>query len=267
MKRKWDVDDSTVVELEIGGFGKSVLTVNGTQILNQLAIRKKCEAQFALSGARQATLSIKPQFGTTPLILLRVDGQLMIPTEKTPVKCPSCDAVVKPNDRFCAGCGQTMPPAEHYVHQKSVRDAAQAIWMLALLFVFSGVVMFFIMKSQADTALAKLADLDPSMMFSRPINGVMLTVAALRERIASEPWNILIVNLGLAVVMAGLALWGRRAPLAAVLVAAATYAVVIVANAIIDPTTIAQGIYVKIIVVLVLFRGVQAALALRAANA
>ena len=41
--------------------------------------------------------------------------------------------------------------------------------------------------------------------------------------------------------LAGLAIWGKRAPLQAVLVALATYVVVIVTNAMLDPKTIAQG--------------------------
>jgi hypothetical protein len=267
VKRKWDVDDATVVELEIGGFGKSVVTVNGAEIPSELSARKKGELQFELSGGRHAVLSIKPQFGSSPLILLRIGGQLMIATEKAPVKCGACGAVVKPNDRFCEACGHAMPPAEHYVHRKYVQDATQAIWMLAGLFVLSGVIMFFVAKSQADAVLQKLSGLDPAMQFPKPISGVVYTVAALRDKIAAEPWDTLAVNLILAVVMAGLAFWGRRAPLAAVLVAAATYAVVIVTNTIIDPATIGQGIYVKMIVILLLFRGAQGALALRAANA
>ena len=60
----------------------------------------------------------------------------------------------------------------------------------------------------------------------------------LRARLEWEPTGVLAVNLILAAIMAALAWWGRRAPLAAVLVATAVYVVVIVFNAIADPATI-----------------------------
>jgi len=41
MKIKWNVDDKTVVDAKIGGFGKNVLTVNGRAIPNKLSLRKK----------------------------------------------------------------------------------------------------------------------------------------------------------------------------------------------------------------------------------
>jgi hypothetical protein len=75
------------------------------------------------------------------------------------------------------------------------------------------------------------------------------------------------VNFILAAVMGALSLWARRSPLPAVLIATATYVVVIVANAIADPATLGQGWIVKIIVIAFLFKGIKAALALRTANA
>lgn len=81
------------------------------------------------------------------------------------------------------------------------------------------------------------------------------------------PWGVLITNLVLAAVMAGLALWGKRSPLPALLVATAVYAVVQVAAASMDPSTLAGGIIVKIAVVIFLVRGIKSALALRGMEA
>jgi hypothetical protein len=81
-----------------------------------------------------------------------------------------------------------------------------------------------------------------------------------------EAWGVLLTNAVLAAVMAGLALWSRRSPLPAVIVATATYAVVIVFNAIMDPKTIGQGIFVKIIVIGLFVKGIKAALTLRVAD-
>ncbi|MGD0142612.1 MAG: zinc ribbon domain-containing protein [Rhizomicrobium sp.] len=266
MKLIWDVDDSTVVQLTLAPFGVHDLTTNGAVVANDLALRSKSEAQFELSGGRSAKIIVKPLFGTTPLVELRVDGILMVPTGKKPVTCGNCGVTMKPNDRFCPKCGQEMPPAENYAHQKRLTEAAQTIWVLAALFAIFGVVEFFLTRSQAAKVLDRLSGLNPTDRLI-PINGVVYTAAALRERLLWEPWNVLLVNAILALSMAVLAFWGRRAPLAAILIAAAIYAVVNVASAIIDPASIAQGIYIKVIVVLFLFRGIHAALALRNADA
>jgi len=267
MKTKWEIDESTAVDLKIGGFAKTELILNNKEIPNHLTARRKSEATFELPGGRHAKLTIEPQFGTSPLTKLYVDGQLMVPTPKNPITCGSCGSIAKPNDRFCGKCGHAMPSPESYVHEKYVNDATTAIWMLSGLFFVSGIILFVIMQSQGSDALSKLAGLDPNSQFPHPINGVNYTVAALRSQIAWEPWGVLIVNLILAIVMTILAFWGKRAPLAATLVALATYAVVVVTNAIISPASIGQGVVIKIMVVLLLYRGISGALALRTASA
>jgi zinc-ribbon domain len=265
MLLRWDVDDANTVTLKIGGFAKSVLAVNDREIPSGLKLSRKKQIVFSLADGRDATISVKPRFASMPEITLRVSGQLMVPTEKTPVKCPSCGASAKPNDRFCRSCGKSMPAAENYLLRRSVKEATGTIWTLGVLFAISGLIFFFLAKSQYAEALAKLNGLNPNQTI--PINGVAYTVLALRDKILWAQWGVLIVNLILAAVMVGLALWGRRAPLAAVLVAAATYAVVLVTNTLIDPTSIGQGVYLKIFVVILLARGIKGALALRATHA
>ena len=132
-----------------------------------------------------------------------------------------------------------------------------------MLFPISGVVAFFIQRSQVAAVLSKLDTMSSDTVIPKTINGVTYTVGELRAQINWEVWSVLVINFILGAVMVGLALWGRRAPLAAAIVAAATYATVIVASAIVDPATIAQGLYMKIIIVLFLFRGIQGGLALR----
>lgn len=267
MKHKWEVDDANVVEADFGAFGKKVIAVNGSEVHNQRRLRTKNVIPFVMPDGRQAVISTHPQFVGQPNIELRVDGQVMIKSGKGPIKCSACGATVKTYDRFCGECGHSMPTAEECAHQKHVKDATGVIRGLALLFLIFGVIMFFVTKSQSAAALAKLQSMNPESLFPTPVNGVTYTVAALRDQILWEPWSVLIVNLILATVMGGLFVWGKRAPLAAVLVATATYIVVNVTNAIIDPRTIAQGMYLKIIIVAFLVKGIRSALALRTENA
>ncbi len=160
-----------------------------------------------------------------------------------------------------------MPLAEDYQHIKNVKKATGAITALAVIFVLSGIVMFWLAKSHAEAPLEKLSHMSAEAIYPAAINGVSYTVGALRDRIIWESRSVLIVNLILAAVMGSLAVWGKRAPLPAVIIAAATYAVVIVTNAIISPASIAQGVYMKIVIIGFLYRGIKAALALRTANA
>jgi hypothetical protein len=267
MKLRWDVDDNTLVEAKLGSFGRSKLTVNGKGIPGKLSLRKKNEIRFAMSDGRLSTVSVKPQFGTQPIVELRVDDRLMVETGKEPIKCSSCKAVVNPNDLYCEACGKSLPPPETYSRLKHVKQATGAITTLSVLFFIFGILMFFVTKSQDAALLAKLDGMDPAANFPKAINGVTYTVAALRERVVYEPWGALIVNFILAAIMGGLAFWGKRSPLPAVLVATATYLVVNVTNAILDPMTIGQGIYLKIFIIVFLVRGIKAALALRTENA
>lgn len=231
MKIRWDVDDATVVTVKLGGFGRSYLTAYGIKVPAKLSLRKKSDTSFILKDGRRATLSIKPQFATAAAVELRIDDRLLVETGKKPIQCSACQAIVKPNDQFCTSCGHAMPSGEDHSHQKVVKQAATAIWTLSALFAVTGMVLFFI------------------------------------STVAATKMAILIVYLILAAIMGALAMWARKAPLAALVVATATYCVLIVTSAILDPTTIAQGIILKIIIITLLSRGIKSALALRVSNA
>jgi hypothetical protein len=265
MKFKWEVDDATVVEARFSGFGKQLVTVNGKEVVNQRSMRRKRDLRFALPDGRASTIAVDPQLMGKPHVDLRVDGRLFAESGKYPIKCRACGATAKPYDQFCNGCGKALPSAEQRLQERQVKEAAGAMRTLAWLFSIFGVIMFFVTRSQSSNALAKLAGMDAAATI--PIGGMSYTVAQLREQLIWEPWGVLITNAVLAAVMAGLAHWGKRWPLPAVVVATATYAVVIVVNAIADPRTIGQGIILKVIIIAVFVKGIKAALALRAADA
>ena len=100
-------------------------------------------------------------------------------------------------------------------------------------------------------------------MYPQPIEGKTYLVGALRDRITWELWSVLALNGFLSAIMLGLSIWAKRAPLHAMIVAAAVYAVVVVGNAIAEPASIAQGMIMKILIVAVFVRGIKAALELR----
>ena len=265
MKYKWEVDDATVVEARFGAFGKQLVSVNGRNVAQRRTLMTKGALPFVLIDGRAAMIAVGSSLTGRPNVDLRVEGRLYAPNAKGGVQCSACGASAKPYDQFCGGCGKSLPSAEQRIHQRQVKDATGAMRALAWLFLATGLAMFFLLRWQAGQALTRLAGLDDTAAL--PVEGMTYTVAQLRAQLRWEPWALLITNGILAGVMAGLARVGRRSPLPAVLVATATYAVVIVLNAIADPRTIGQGIIVKIIIIGLFAKGIKAALALRAVDA
>jgi hypothetical protein len=267
MDKKWEVDDATTVVAHFGFFGKKTVSVNGKEAYISRKLTTKREIAFAMPDGRAGAVTIKPQFFGGPEVALRVGGELYAETTKAAIKCPACDAVAKAYDRFCGKCGKPMPSAEDRALRKNVNQATGAIKILAVLFVLSGILFFFVTKGQTEAALTQLQGMDPGAAYPTQINGRTYTVEELRQQVLWEPWGVLIVNLVLAAIMVGLALWAKVKPLAAVLVATATYIVVIVYGGIVDPASLAQGWIIKLIIIGFLIKGIKAALALRSARA
>jgi cytochrome bd-type quinol oxidase subunit 2 len=196
---------------------------------------------------------------------------------KVSISCAGCGGEIRPTDEFCESCGvrvtddqklalsERLEASNHEMaqHMKHVRSARQAIMLLAVLFVLGGVVMFFMAKGNSDEALRSLRDLPSDTVLPEPINGKMLTVAETRRMVENEPLQVLGLNLFLAALMAGLWVWGKKATLAAILVALAVFVTVHAGSALVDPKTLVQGLAVKIFAIVVLTRGVRAALAAR----
>ncbi len=265
MQIRWDVGDANRVELEIGMFRTS-LRVNGRKVPVKISMSKNDAVGFALADGRAAALTITQKIATRPSFELRVDGNLVVEVDQQPILCDACGKAVKPNDQFCAACGHEVPRARRSRHNRHVRAATAAMFWLAALFVVGGFLMWGIAEGDAQTALRNIAALDAHETYPKPIDGVTYTVGQLRDKIVWEARSVLIMHLSLAALMALLAWWSRRAPLAAVLVATATYAAVIVGSAIMDPASIAYGLLLKILIIFFLVRGIKAALALRTAH-
>jgi hypothetical protein len=247
--------------------GRTAYWVNNQRVPGKFWTRKKTTHNVDLPDGRHASVSVTPQLGIRPQIALSVNGRLMVETGKQPIKCGACGIIVNPNDRCCGACGHEMPAPETYLHRDNLKKATHAIGWLAVLFVVSGLLMFYLSNQQAEKALTNLASMDAAAIYPKSIDGHAYTVGELRKQIVWEPRSILVVNFILAAVMGGLAVWGRRSPLPAILIATATYVVVTVTSALFNPATIGQGIYLKIVVIALHVRGIKAALALRSAEA
>jgi hypothetical protein len=190
--------------------------------------------------------------------------------------CDACSARIGPTDEFCDGCGARISDearkraltrandetyarniATSHEHAK-VTKAAGWIGGLALVFAVSGIFMWLKQSSEASQSLRNLSSLAPDQVFT--YEGVDYKVAALRSKIESLPTQLLVVNLTLAAIFGGLFLWGKRSPLPAIATALAVFVVVHLVNFVLDPSTIVQGIIIKVIAIGALATGLRAAL-------
>ena len=264
MKRTWRVDNATIVEYKTGSFGRQTVSVNDEEFYRRRPWRGKALYEFVVPGSgAKAALEVRPAVVSGPAQTeLRVGGRVMI-EQSDIIACKGCGKLPNGYDAFCGSCGKALPKPESYTQRRQMKSATSAIRYLAILFFIVGIALFFVTKANSEHALTRVASLPDSANYPGLLAGKQYTVGQVRQELAWEPWSVLLVNAILAVVMTILFFWGKRAPLAAILVATATYFVVIVANAIADPRTLAQGLIVKIIVILMLVNGIKAALALR----
>lgn len=193
------------------------------------------------------------------------------------IPCVNCEEVIRPTDEFCQGCGTRVTSvqkarllerlevydARMATHMKQVRSARQAIVTLAALFTLSGIAMYFITQAKVDSTLLTLQPFPGDMDYPELVNGKSLTIAEVRAMIERESLQVLALNLVLGSIMAGLWFWAKRAALSAIIAALAVFVTVHVASALVEPASLVQGLFIKIIGTVILVRGVRAALEAR----
>ena len=215
-------------------------------------------AFHTLPNGRSVQLMFHPGgIGNPPRFEVRVDQHLVPPNVVT-VACPACKAESPPADARCGQCGAAMPDGQAAYDETHVQGGTKTLFGMAAMFAFSGLAFFGVGYGESRAALDTLSQADPSTTY--PLGDEMVTRDALASQVQFEMYSPLLVNLGLAAAMVGLAFWSRRAPLPALMTGAGIYAVVVVTNALISPATLGQGIIVKIIIVSFLWRAIQAAL-------
>jgi len=180
------------------------------------------------------------------------------------VTCPGCARPVTDQDR--AVLRVRFEGADWQAHErgKQVRAGAKWVGVLAILFAVSAPIMFAMQESTTSQAMQNLAQFHDDQVL-QPIDGKVYTAGELRRLVEREPYQVLVMNGILAVLMGVLWLWARRAPLPAIACALALYLVVQVVSAILDPSSIMKGIVIKLIAFSVLYKGFTASLAARSA--
>lgn len=195
--------------------------------------------------------------------------------------CGACGAERERGDTYCPGCGEALGVEEvdavkprrrsrgsgSYAQRRyktNVRKASKWVLAVAVMFMLFGTIAGFMNRAEANEVLVSIADEAPEQLFILE-DGSEYTVGELREQISADVVFVFAVNYGLALIMLACWFWSRRSPLPALVTALGVYVAVIVIGAIFDPSTIARGILIKVLVISALSSGVRSALAQRAA--
>lgn len=187
--------------------------------------------------------------------------------------CAKCAAPMEPAEKFCSACGASVAPdvpPPTPVFDALPSEAAQRIgkarkWLfaIAVLTVVLGFIFYAIQKKavekQIDDVRAQVAGLDPSAVDDHFVKATGMTFEEAIEHDRGMVTLLLVVNLVLAGVYFVLWLWAKRKPLPATVIALLLFVTTHVINAVLEPSTIYQGILIKILFTLALVRAIAAA--------
>jgi hypothetical protein len=243
-----------------------------------------CQARLAIGKDASGALTL----GLAPVPTPVPSGTLA----DASAPCPRCGAALRLADTFCTGCGAPVDEAarrriaessarkeraltrrERYerkeaeTRERDLHQAAGVIKWLAFLFIFFGFLEGVLQQRAADRELAAIPaearDDDPLPLS----DGTVVSVREFRDQQALLVTLSYAINFTLAGIMFALYLWALRAPLPANITALCVYLVVLLLAALVDPRDLLRGALMKVICIGFLLRGIQAALAERAASA
>ncbi|MGE0396951.1 MAG: hypothetical protein AB7T06_09555 [Kofleriaceae bacterium] len=192
------------------------------------------------------------------------------------MNCPKCGVAVTADEKFCSGCGAGIAVgpdgnailydrvASPRVDLSSGHLGTARKWLLAISIItlISGFVFYAINKSEiekqlrdAEIQLSGMSPEERDRAFQESI-GMTWDEAVAHDRGLVR--LLLIVNIALSVIYFGLWFWAKKNPYAAALVALLLFLTVIVISAVYEPSTLYQGILVKILFIAALAKAVTA---------
>jgi hypothetical protein len=258
---KWRIDNSTEVKLEFKIFGKKRFYVNEKLVSTTKLIPKSLE--FDLPNGLRAKFERKTAFASSQL-LLSVGGEPYVSNlEFSPINCSSCQTPSLPNEKFCSNCGAKQESSQGHFDRAKVRSAASIINLVGAIFILFGLVTYFMGQDEYDQALRSYEGMSDSDKIEQSQFEEVTTVGEMKMVLTLEKYSALVLNIILGLIMFILALWSKSNALAALLVAAAVYLMVQVLNFLVDPSSIGQGLIMKILIIVFLGNGIKAALSLR----
>ena len=173
--------------------------------------------------------------------------------------CAKCAAPLVAEARFCEKCGAAVPgiaPSANAkgraalgrltanTHLSQIKSARMAIALVALI------VLAFTIFQHAK--------------FSSDLAGYRANPAnVINEHLVTRGYMLFYANYLIVAIYGGLIWWMKTNPFAACLTALIIYVSITLLNVAIDPSTIFQGVILRIVVILLLVKGVKSGLAWR----
>ncbi len=192
------------------------------------------------------------------------------------MNCPKCGVVVTADEKFCSGCGAGIAVGSDgsailydRVAPTPITDVRGHLgtarkWLLAISIItlVSGFVFYAINKGEMEKQLRD-AEIQLSHMTPQERDEALKqTVGMTWDEVVAHDKGLvnmlLVVNIALSVIYAGLWLWAKKNAYAASLVALLLFLTVIVASAVWEPQTLYQGILIKILFIVALVKAVTA---------
>lgn len=198
--------------------------------------------------------------------------------------CPHCKAAVTPDEKFCSACGRALtrgigggliasdPPAGSPIYDTApvnhanldkIGKARKWLFAIALLTALTGVIFYFIQKSEVEKQITEarlqVAGIPPDELDERIKAATGMTFQEAIDHDRGMVNMLLVINLVLAGAYVVLWWWAKTKPLPAAVIALLLFITTHVVNAVVEPSSIVQGVLVKILFTLALVRAITAA--------
>jgi hypothetical protein len=165
---------------------------------------------------------------------------LSTPDAAEAVFCAACSKKVNDEDAFCDACGYPLKGTEkEQDYFMSVRSSREI---------------------DLDDAYKKIKRAGNVLYWIAGVSVIVGLIGYFANKDDSARTALLIVNVVLAIIYAGLGLWSQKKPLTSIISGFSLYAMMVLINAIANPITIFSGIFFKIFFVGCFIKGVKSAL-------
>lgn len=165
------------------------------------------------------------------------------------VACPHCGTMNPSGGAFCEACGKALP---------SAAPSSPRVVTSASGFAATGIgrnLQSEELQKQAKKAAGALL----AVAIIQAAFGALVIFVILPKDIPAQTRNVLMVSVfGIAAVFFALYFWARRQPLPASIVGLVLFITVHLLDAIQDPTALARGLIMKIIIIVMLVNAIQA---------